>query len=58
MPDGENGAEMQELQGFKFACPSCGKEVDRVDGEYARHYVGGETIDHLCVMSKREIPAS
>lgn len=35
----------------KAKCPKCGKTVDRVDGEYARHYPNGE----LCTMSKREI---
>lgn len=32
-------------------CPRCGKNVEPVDGEYARHYAGRE----LCVGSKREI---
>jgi hypothetical protein len=35
----------------KAQCPACGRTVDRVDGEYARHYVEGV----LCVMSKREV---
>lgn len=35
----------------KAKCPKCGRKVDRVDGEYARHYTDGE----LCTMSKRRI---
>jgi uncharacterized C2H2 Zn-finger protein len=35
----------------KTKCPKCEKLVDRVDGEYARHYVQAE----LCTMSRREI---
>jgi uncharacterized protein with PIN domain len=35
----------------KAVCPTCNKPVDRVDEEYARHYVRGA----LCLSSKREI---
>lgn len=35
----------------KVKCPKCQAKVDRVDGEYARHYVRVE----LCTMSRREI---
>ena len=55
MPDGGNGT--QEKPEFKVSCPVCGREVDRVDGEYARHYRGAELTENLCVMSKREIAA-
>jgi hypothetical protein len=36
----------------KEECPKCGQKVDRVDGEYERHYVVANVI---CTMSKREI---
>lgn len=36
---------------LKVKCPECGKKVDRVDGEYARH----QTKGNLCLMSKRDI---
>lgn len=35
----------------KVQCPKCEKTVDRVDGEYARHYTKSE----LCTMSRREL---
>ena len=35
----------------KATCPACNRKVDRVDGEYARHYVRGE----LCLAARREI---
>lgn len=35
----------------KATCPKCGKRVDRVDGEYARHAAQGE----LCTMSRRDV---
>src|SRR4029077_8132669 len=36
----------------KVTCPWCGREVERVDGEYARHY---RTKGEVCVGTKREI---
>lgn len=39
------------VEAGKVDCPKCGKKVDRVDGEYARHYSQVE----LCTMSRREI---
>lgn len=36
----------------KVRCPKCEDIVDRVDGEYARHYL---VANVLCVMSKRKI---
>ena len=35
----------------QIVCPDCGQTVDRVDKEYARHYVDGV----LCNKSKRSI---
>ena len=37
---------------FKVKCPRCGQSVDRVDGEYKRHY----RKKKLCLMSRREVP--
>jgi hypothetical protein len=56
MPDGGNGTEAEKPD-FKVLCPACGKKVDRVDGEYARHYTGSESTENLCLMSRREIIA-
>jgi len=36
----------------KVRCPKCEEMVDRVDGEYATHYL---VANVLCTMSKREI---
>lgn len=36
----------------RFQCPKCEEFVDRVDGEYARHYVFANV---LCTGSRREI---
>lgn len=38
---------------IKVSCPWCGREVERVDGEYARHY---RTSGEVCAGVKREIP--
>jgi len=46
-----NGREGSVGHG-KVKCPKCEQVVDRVDGEYARHYLVATV---LCVMSKREI---
>ncbi len=54
MADRGNGKQA-EKRDFKVLCPACGKKVDRVDGEYARHYQGSESIENLCLMSRREI---
>lgn len=39
------------MRDSKAICPTCNKKVDRVDGEYGRHYVRGA----LCLNSKREL---
>lgn len=36
----------------KIKCPKCGQIVDRVDGEYERHYV---VANVLCTMALRQI---
>lgn len=36
----------------KVTCPWCGREVEPVDEEYARHY---RTRGELCIGAKREI---
>jgi len=36
----------------RVACPWCGREVERVDGEYGRHY---RTKGEVCVGTKREV---
>lgn len=41
------------MSSWQVGCPDCGQEVDRVDKEYARHYVDGI----LCNMSRRRIAA-
>lgn len=40
-----------DLRG-KIKCPKCGQVVDRVDGEYQRHYV---VLNIICTTSMREI---
>lgn len=40
-----------KVRDSKAICQTCNKKVDRVDGEYGRHYVRGE----LCLSSKREL---
>jgi len=37
---------------FEVKCPKCSEIVDRVDGEYARHYVVASIV---CSASRREI---
>lgn len=54
--DGGNETQVDKPE-FKLSCPACGREVDRVDGEYARHYRGEESTENLCLMSRREIAA-
>jgi hypothetical protein len=39
------------MRDSKETCPTCNRKIDRVDGEYGRHYVQGV----LCLSSKREI---
>ena len=41
-----------ELLLHEVKCRKCGEIVDRVDGEYGRHYV---VANVLCIASKREI---
>lgn len=36
----------------KIKCPKCEQVVDRVDREYARHYLIANVV---CTMSRREI---
>jgi len=44
--------EAREAKEAKVSCPRCGREVDRVDGEYARHY---RDKGEVCASVKREI---
>lgn len=45
-------ADLPELRAHEVKCPKCGQVVDRVSGEYARHYVVASV---LCTASRREI---
>lgn len=42
----------QEPLYHEVKCPKCGQIVNRVDGEYERHYVVANII---CTSSRREI---